>query len=143
MRGVLFDALPVIEGARNRLENEGIAERCEAVAGDFFESVPSGGDAYILKWIIHDWDDEHSINILRNCHGAMAENGRLLLVEAVVPHGSEPHFSKYMDLNMLIMTGGRERTEDEYRTLLKASGYRLTRIISTASPMSVIEGERA
>ncbi len=142
MTGVLFDAPPVIEGARHRIRDEGIAERCEAVAGDFFESVPSGGDAYIVKWIIHDWDDERSVSILRNCHRAMAENGRLLLVEAVVPHGSEPHFSKYMDLNMLVMTGGRERTEDEYRALLKASGFRLTRIIPTESPMSIIEGER-
>jgi ubiquinone/menaquinone biosynthesis C-methylase UbiE len=142
MRGVLFDAPPVIEGARHRLKDEGLAERCEATAGDFFDSVPSGGDAYIVKWIIHDWDDERSVTILKNCHRAMAKNGRLLLVEAVVPHGSEPHFSKYMDLNMLIMTGGRERTEDEYRTLLEASGFKLTRIVPTGSPMSIIEGKR-
>jgi hypothetical protein len=142
MRGVLFDAPPVIEGARRRIGAEGIAERCEAIAGDFFESVPSGGYAYILKWIIHDWDDERSVTILKNCHRAMAENGRLLLVEAVVPDGSEPHFSKFIDLNMLVMTGGRERTEDEYRTLFEASGFRLTRIIPTESPMSIIEGER-
>ncbi len=142
MKGVLFDAPPVIEGARQHIKVEGIVERCEAVAGDFFELVPGGGDAYIVKWIIHDWDDERSVSILQNCHRAMAENGRLLLVEAVVPHGREPHFSKYMDLNMLIMTGGRERTEDEYRTLLEASGFRLTRIIPTESPMSIIEGER-
>jgi ubiquinone/menaquinone biosynthesis C-methylase UbiE len=142
MRGVLFDAPPVIEGAGHRLKDEGLAERCEATAGDFFDSVPSGGDAYIVKWIIHDWDDEQSVSILKNCYRAMAENGKLLLVEAVVPHGSEPHFSKYMDLNMLIMTGGRERTEDEYRTLLEASGFKLTRIVPTNSPMSIIEGER-
>lgn len=142
MRGVLFDAPPVIEGARRRIREEGIAERCEAIAGNFFESVPGGGDAYIHKWIIHDWDDEQSVTILKNCRRAMAENGRLLLVEAVVPHGSEPHFSKFIDLNMLVMTGGRERTEDEYRTLFEASGFRLTRIIPTESPMSIIEGER-
>jgi hypothetical protein len=142
MKGVLFDAPPVIEGAQHRIRDEAIAERCEAVAGDFFDSVPSGGDAYIVKWIIHDWDDERSVTILKNCHRAMADNGTLLLVEAVVPHGSEPHFSKYMDLNMLIMTGGRERTEDEYRTLLEASGFKLTRIVPTKSPMSIIEGER-
>jgi ubiquinone/menaquinone biosynthesis C-methylase UbiE len=142
MRGVLFDAPPVIEGARHRIRDEGIADRCEAVAGDFFKSVPSGGDAYIVKWIIHDWDDEQSISILKNCHRAMADNGRLLLVEAVVPDGSEPHFSKYMDLNMLVMTGGRERTADQYRTLLEASGFKLTRIVPTKSPMSIIEGKR-
>lgn len=142
MKGVLFDLPPVIEGARARIEAEGIADRCELVGGDFFESVPRGGDAYILKWIIHDWDDERAVAILRNCHRAMIENGKLLLVEAVVPPGSEPHLSKFMDLNMLVMTGGRERTEEEYRLLLKAAGFRLTRIIPTGSPMSVIEGER-
>lgn len=142
MRGILFDAPPVIEGARHRIVEEGISERCEAIAGDFFESVPSGGDAYILKWIIHDWDDERSRTILKNCRRVMAEDGRLLLVEAVVPPGSEPHFSKFIDLNMLVMTGGRERTEGEYRTLFESSGFRLTRIIPTESPMSIIEGER-
>ena len=142
MKGILFDAPPVIEGARRRIEAEGIADRCEVIAGDFFESVPSGGDAYILKWIIHDWSDERAIAILRNCHRVMTEYGKLLLVEAVVPRSSEPHFSKFIDLNMLVMTGGRERTEHEYRTLLEASGFRLTRIIATESPMSVIEGER-
>lgn len=142
MRGVLFDAPPVIEGARPRLEAEGLSARCQAVAGDFFESVPEGGDAYILKWIIHDWDEERATRILRNCHRAMKEHGKLLLVEAVVPTGSEPHFSKFIDLNMLVMTGGRERTEDEYRKLFESSGFRLTRIVPTDSPMSVIEGER-
>ncbi|MDQ2973775.1 MAG: acetylserotonin O-methyltransferase [Acidobacteriota bacterium] len=142
MKGVLFDAPSVAEGAQGRIEVEGIADRCEVVAGDFFQSVPGGGDAYILKWIIHDWDDERSNTILRNCHRAMTENGKLLLVEAVVPRGSEPHFSKFIDLNMLVMTGGRERTENEYRMLLETSGFKLTSIIPTESPMSVIEGER-
>ncbi len=142
MKGVLFDAPSVAEGAQSRIEAEGIADRCEVVSGDFFQSVPGGGDAYILKWIIHDWNDERSITILRNCHRAMTENGKLLLVEAVVPRGSEPHFSKFIDLNMLVMTGGRERTEDEYRTLLEAAGFKLARIIPTESPMSIIEGER-
>jgi ubiquinone/menaquinone biosynthesis C-methylase UbiE len=142
MKGILFDAPPVIEGARRRIEAEGIADRCEVIPGDFFVSVPSGGDAYILKSIIHDWDDERAIAILRNCYRVMTKNGKLLLVEAVVPLSSEPHFSKFTDLIMLVMTGGRERTEQEYRTLLEASGFRLTRSIATESPMSVIEGER-
>ena len=142
MKGVLFDAPSVAEGAHSRIEVEGIADRCEVIGGDFFQSVPGGGDAYILKWIIHDWDDERSVTILKNCHRAMTENGKLLLVEAVVPGGSEPHFSKFIDLNMLVMTGGSERTENEYRMLLEASGFKLTRIIPTESPMSVIEGER-
>jgi len=142
MKGVLFDAPPVIEGARPQIEAAGMADRCELVVGNFFELVSSGGDAYILKWIIHDWDEEKSTAILKNCHRAMTEGGKLLLVEAVVPMGSEPHFSKFIDLNMLVMTGGRERTEDEYRALLAASGFKLTRIIPTASPMSVVEGVR-
>jgi ubiquinone/menaquinone biosynthesis C-methylase UbiE len=142
VKGVLCDVPSVIEGAQSRIEAEGLADRCELMPGDFFEAVPSGGEAYILKWIIHDWDDEKSIIILKNCHRAMTENGKLLLVEAVVPTGSEPHFSKFIDLNMLVMTGGRERTESEYRRLLEASGFELTRIIPTESPMSVIEAER-
>ncbi len=142
MKGVLFDAPSVAKGAQSRIEGEGIADRCEIVGGDFFQLVTGGGDAYILKWIIHDWDDERSITILRNCHRAMTDDGKLLLVEAVVPRGSEPHFSKFIDLNMLVMTGGRERTEDEYRQLLEAAGFKLTRILPTESPMSVIESER-
>ncbi len=142
MKGVLLDAASVATGAQSRIESEGLAERCDVVAGDFFQSVPNGGDAYVLKWIIHDWDDEKSVTILRNCHRAMTENGRLLLVEAVVPRGSEAHFSKFIDLNMLVMTGGLERTEDEYRRLLKASGFELTGITATESAMSVIESKR-
>ena len=142
-KGVLFDAPPVIEGAKRRFASEGLTNRCELVAGDFFKSVPPDGDAYILKWIIHDWDDERSIAILKNCHRAMAKDGKLLLVEAVVPPGSEPHFSKFIDLNMLVMTGGRERTENEYRTLLTASGFELSAITPTHSPLSVIECRRS
>ena len=114
--------------------------RCELVAGDFFESVPAGGDAYIMKHIIHDWDDERSISILRNCHRAMKDGGRLLLVEMVIAPGNEPSLGKLMDINMLILPGGLERTEAEYRELFAAAGFRLTKIIPTASPVSIIEG---
>ena len=141
MRGVLFDQPDVVEGARKRLEAEGLSGRCEVVAGNFFEAVPEGADAYMLKWIIHDWNDERSIVILKNIRRAIAEGGRLLLVEAVLPTGSEPHFGKFIDLNMLVMTGGRERTEEEYRTLLEAGGFKLTRVIPTDSPMSIVEAE--
>jgi ubiquinone/menaquinone biosynthesis C-methylase UbiE len=139
MKGVLFDAPSVIEGAKQNISAE-LRERCELVAGDFFKSVPDGGDAYILKWIIHDWDDEQSIAILKNCRRAMAPNGKLLLVEAIVPPGNEPSFSKWLDLNMLVMTGGRERTEGEYRNLFRAAGLELTQVVPTPSPSSVIEG---
>jgi hypothetical protein len=105
--------------------------------------VPSGGNAYLLKWIIHDWDDERSVAILKNCYRAMAAHGKVLVIEAVIPRGNAPSFHKFMDLNMLVMTGGRERSEAEYRVLLEAAGFRLTQIIPTQSEMSVIEGARA
>ena len=143
MRGVLFDAPPVIEGAKSAIAESGVVDRCQLVAGDFFKAVPEGGDANVMKWIIHDWNDEQSVAIMKNCHRALPENGRLILIEAVVPATSEPHFSKFIDLNMLVMTGGRERTEDEFRKLYEASGFRLTRIVPTESPFTVIEGVKA
>ena len=142
MRGILFDSPQVIEGAKANIAASGVAGVCELVGGDFFQSVPEGGDAIIMKWIIHDWNDEQSIAIMKNCHRALPENGKLILAEAVVPEGNEPHFSKFIDLNMLVMTGGRERTEAEFRKLYKASGFRLTRVVPTESPFSVIEGSK-
>ena len=141
VKGVLFDAPQVIEGARPKLEAAGLAERCETVAGDFFKSVPAGGDAYVMKWIIHDWDDEKSITILRNCRSRMRANGRLILVDCVVPESDEPHFSKFIDLNMLVMTGGKERTAKEFEQLLGAAGFKLLRIIPTELPTSIVEAE--
>lgn len=143
MRGVLFDSPQVIEGAKASVETSGVADRCDLVGGDFFQSVPSGADAVILKWIIHDWNDEQSVGILKKCHRALPDNGKLILVEAVVPATSEPHFSKFIDLNMLVMTGGRERTEAEFRKLYEDSGFTLTRVVPTESPFSVIEGRKA
>ena len=140
MRGVLFDSPQVIEGAKAKIVDSGVSDRCELVGGDFFQPVPSGTDAIILKWIIHDWNDEQSVAILKNCHHALPDKGKLILVEAVVPETSEPHFSKFIDLNMLVMTGGRERTESEFRKLYEDSGFKLTRIVPTESPFSVIEG---
>ena len=142
MRGILFDAPQVIEGAKAKLAQSGIGDRCEAIGGNFFEAVPTGGDAIAMKWIIHDWNDEQSIAIMKNCHRALPENGKLILVEAVVPPGNEMHFAKFIDLNMLVMTGGRERTEAEFRQLYEAAGFRLTRVVPTESPFSVIEGVR-
>jgi ubiquinone/menaquinone biosynthesis C-methylase UbiE len=142
MRGILFDSPQVIGGAKATLAKSDVADRCELVGGDFFKSVPEGGDAIILKWIIHDWNDEQSVAILKNCHRALTKNGKLILVEAVVPETNEPHFSKFIDLNMLVMTGGRERTEAEFHELYEKSGFRLTRIVPTESPFSVIEGAK-
>lgn len=137
-QGVLFDAPQVINGARERLAALGIAGRCETVSGDFFQAVPSGGDLYILKWIIHDWNDDQCETILQNCRRAIAPGGRLVLVEAVIPPGDAPSFGKFIDLVMLVMTGGRERTESEFRDLLAASGFRLEAIIPTRSPSALI-----
>ena len=141
-RGVLFDLPTVVEGAKERLAAEGVSDRAEVLGGDFFDSVPTGGDAYVMKLIIHDWDEERARLILKNCHSAMVDGGRLLLVETVVPEGNEPSFAKMMDLQMLVMTGGRERTEAEYRDLFAAGGFKLTRVIPTESPMSIVEGTK-
>lgn len=143
LRGVLFDLPFVIEGSGELLAAEGVSDRVELVSGSFFESVPAGADAYMMKHIIHDWDDESSIKILRNIRSAMDANGKVLIVEMVVPEGSEPHPSKALDILMLVMEGGKERTKDEYAKLLEAAGLRLTRVIPTKSPYSVVEGERA
>jgi hypothetical protein len=141
LKGVLFDAPEVIEGARPKIEAAGLEDRLETVAGNFFQSVPAGGDAYIMKWIIHDWDDEKSNTILRNCRSQMPANGKLILVDSVVPETNEPHFSKFIDLNMLVMTGGKERTEKEFAQLLADAGFKLLRVIPTDLPTSIIEAE--
>lgn len=143
MRGILFDSPQVVEGAKSKIAESGVADRCEIVGGDFFQAVPQGADAIIMKWIIHDWNDEQSMAIMKNCQRALPENGKLILVEAVVPPGDEMHFAKFIDLNMLVMTGGRERTEEEFRQLYEAAGFLLNRIVPTESPFSVIEGVRA
>jgi len=142
-RGVIFDQPQVAAGARASVEAAGLASRCETAGGDFFESVPEGGDAYVLKWIVHDWDDERALRILRNCRRAMREGGRLLLVEGVVPEGNEPAMAKMMDLQMLVMTGGRERTAREFRALLAEAGFEMTRVVATNSPVSIVEAVRA
>ncbi|HYV25702.1 MAG TPA: methyltransferase [Pyrinomonadaceae bacterium] len=143
MRGILFDSPQVVEGAQPKLEAAGMADRCQVIGGNFFESVPEGADAITMKWIIHDWNDDQSIVIMRNCHRALPASGKLILVEAVVPPGDEMHFAKFIDLNMLVMTGGKERTAEEFRQLYEASGFKLTRIVPTESPFSVIEGVKA
>lgn len=141
--GVLFDAEQVISGARPKLQASGIADRCATIAGDFFKAVPGGGDAYIMKWIIHDWDDERAIRLLRNCRSQMPADGRVIIVDSVVPEGDEPDFSKFFDLNMMVMTGGKERTAKEFDELLAAAGFRFLRVIPTGLPPSIVEGEPA
>lgn len=140
LHGVLFDQPHVVNGAEAKLAS--LANRCEIVGGNMFEAVPSGADAYMMKWIIHDWNDERSLTILKNIHRAMSENGKLLLIEMVVPPGNDMHFAKLLDVNMLVMTGGCERTETEYAELFAQAGFKLTRIVPTEGPASVIEAVR-
>ena len=141
--GVLFDAPSVIAGATGAIDTQVNQGRAERVAGNFFEAVPNGGDAYVLKYIIHDWDDERAIVILKNCRQAMAENGRVLLVEMVIPAGNAPSPGKFLDLEMLLYFYSRERTEAEYRDLLQQAGLELISITPTASPFSIIEAAAA
>jgi ubiquinone/menaquinone biosynthesis C-methylase UbiE len=142
-RGVLFDLPHVAEGAEARLVAEGVRDRCEIASEDFFKSVTEGGDAYVMKFIIHDWDDEKSVAIMKNIHRAMADGGKLLVIEQIVPEDNSPAFAKFIDINMLVMTGGRERTEKEFAELFAAAGFRLTRVVPTKSPFCVIEAVRA
>ena len=139
MRGVLFDLPHVIAGARETAKND----RLEFATGDFFASVPSGGDAYIMKHIIHDWDDERALAILKNIRKAMNPGGRVLVVEAVIAQGNNQDFGKLLDIEMLVSPGGKERTAAEYEDLFSRAGLRLTRIVPTKSPYSVIEAVAA
>jgi ubiquinone/menaquinone biosynthesis C-methylase UbiE len=139
MRGILFDLPHVIERAKAPIAAAGLSDRCELVAGSFFESVPAGADAYFMRHIIHDWEDEKSLTILRNCHRAMPSHGRLLVVESVIPPGNEPFAGKFLDLVMLLIPGGKERTEEEYRALFAQAGFELSKIVPTASEVSVVE----
>ena len=137
--GTIFDQPHVIDRARPRIAGAGLGDRCEAIPGDFFQEVPPGGDLYILKWIVHDWPDDDAVTILRNCRKVMSPSSRLLLIERLVPSGDTPHSSKIMDFTMLVVLGGRERTRDEYATLLARAGLRLTRTTPTPTQVSIIE----
>jgi O-methyltransferase domain len=117
-----------------------VADRCEIVGGSFFEAVPSGADAHLLKSVVHDWDDTATVEILRACRSAIADTGRLLVVEPIIRPGNDPDPAKFMDLNMLVMLGGRERTPDDFELLYAEAGFRLSDIISTGSLYNIIEG---
>jgi hypothetical protein len=140
LHGTLFDLPGVIGRAHQNVEKAGLSDRLHLVTGDFFESVPSGAETYFLRHIIHDWDDEKALWILENVRRAMGEEGRVLVVESVIPPGNDPCFGKLLDLTMLVIPGGQERTEDEYRTLFGKAGFRLSRIVPTQAEVSVIEG---
>jgi O-methyltransferase/methyltransferase family protein len=139
IRGVVCDMPHVVAGARKTIEAEGLADRCEATVADMFASLPAGGDAYMMKHIIHDWDDDRCVRILENCRSAMVPGGKVLILDAVIQPGNHADFSKLLDIAMLSISG-KERTEQQFRDLLSRAGFRLARIVPTASPVSVIEG---
>jgi O-methyltransferase/methyltransferase family protein len=136
MSGIVFD-LP--GGPCSTESSSDGAERCSHVAGNFFDSVPEGAEAYMLCGVVHDWSDESAVMILRNCRKAMPKNGRVLIVETIVPETNSPSFSKLLDINMMVMTTGRERTRSEFHTLIEAADLRITRVIPTLAPQSIIE----
>jgi hypothetical protein len=142
-RGVLFDRSQVIGEAPVLLKFSGVMERVEIEGGDFFESVPSGGDAYILSHILHDWSEAQCLTILRNVRRAIKPNGRLLVVETVLPPGDNPHPGKILDIVMLVIPGGQERTEAEYAPLFAKAGFRLHRVVPTDSPVSIVDAAPA
>jgi hypothetical protein len=138
-RGILFDVAHVVRDAPELIRARGLEDRITIQSGSFFETVPSGGDAYVLSHIIHDWDEERCLTILGNCRRALHPGGRLLIVEMVLPEGDVPHPGKLLDIMMLVGPGGQERTSDEYGVLLDKARFRLTRVVPTASAVSVVE----
>lgn len=142
IQGILFDMPAVADRARPIISGSGLSGRCEIVGGDFFSSVPDGADAYVMRHIIHDWEDQDATTILRHCQEAMGPDGKVLVVETVIPAGNEPSFGKWLDL-MMLLVAGRERTEEEYGRLFSAAGLKLSRVVSTTSEVSIIEGVRA
>lgn len=137
IQGTVFDCAPTIDRTRELAGEK--SRRCWYVAGDFFASVPQGRDLYFLCGVVHDWDDDRAGTILRNCRQAMPASGRVLLLETVIPEDDSMHFGKILDLNMLAMSSGRERTRAEFCTLLSAAGLRMSKIVATMAPQSLIE----
>jgi hypothetical protein len=140
LRGIVFDHPAVAADAQRAIEAAGLRQRAEAVGGSFFVSVPTGGDVYLLKSVLHDWDDADCLTILRACRQAMSSGGRLLVIELLIPSGNGPSFAKSQDVNMLATLGGRERTAAEYGALLRAAGFTLARAIPALDEWYVMEG---
>lgn len=138
-RGIVFDLPHVVAGATHAIQAAGLSERCWIEGGSFFEAVPENGDVYVMKHIIHDWPDDKATTILRNCHRRMGPKGTLVLVEGVISPGNAEDMGKLMDLEMLALASGKERTEAEFVDLLRGAGFRLTRVVRTPSPVCVIE----
>ena len=143
LRGVIFDQPHVVGGAEQGLRDGGVADRCTIVGGDFFQSVPAGADLYLLKWIIHDWEDDDAVKILSNCARAMDPAGRVVLAEIVIGAANSGDDGPLLDVHMMVLPGGRERTEAEFAQLFAAAGLRLTRVIVTSGIMCLLEAELA
>jgi hypothetical protein len=145
LKGVLFDLPHANEGGRNTMSSAGLTDRCEVVSGNFFVSVPQGADGYLLSRVIHDWTDPQSVAILKTVRAAIAPRGKLILLETMIQPGGDRLYPLLSDLNMLLLTGGCERTEQEYRNIYRASGFELTRTVTTksATGTTVIEGRPA
>lgn len=139
-KGIVFDEEYVVEQTKESIQQKDYDNRCETAAGSFFEFIPGDADAYLMKMVLHDWNDEQCLKILKNCHKAMKPGSKLLVLDAVIPEDNEPHPGKFMDINMLAMTGGRERTEKEFVALFDQAGLKLSRVIPTHSPLfSIVE----
>jgi O-methyltransferase domain/Dimerisation domain len=139
VHGTVFDRPQVVEAARQAIEAKNYQARCHAVGGDFFQAVPRGGDLYLLKFILVDWKDAEALRILQNCRTAITPDGKLLVIEMTIPDDNNPSPGQLFDLNMLVMTGGQERTQSEYGALFAKAGFRLNRVVPTGSPFQVME----
>jgi hypothetical protein len=139
VHGTVFDRPQVVEAARQAIEAKNYQARCHAVGGDFFQAVPRGGDLYLLKFILVDWKDAEALRILQNCRAAITPDGKVLVIEMTIPDDNNPSPGQLFDLNMLVMTGGQERTQSEYGALFAKAGFRLNRVVPTGSPFQVME----
>ncbi|MGC3971805.1 MAG: methyltransferase [Pirellulales bacterium] len=142
LRGVLYDLPHVVERAGPLFAASTVNDRSQLVGGSFFEGVPPGGDAYMMRHIIHDWYDDECRTILRNCHNVMRPDAKLLVIDSVIEPGNGPQFTKFLDITMLTIPGGKERTEAEFRELFASAGFDLTRVVPTRSSVSIVEGRK-
>jgi len=140
-KGIVFDLPEIAKGAEERMRVRALTDRCQVVGGDFFESVPAGGDIYFMSWILHNWNDEDCVRILRNCRKAIRETGRLLTIDHVIRTGNDRDFGRTSDLAMLVAFGGIERTEEELRALLREGGFRLLSVTALDVPVCLLESE--
>lgn len=139
VNGSIYDLFSVINRTQQSISNSPVEDRIELLSGNFFEAIPAGFDCYLMRHIIHDWTDEECGIILQNCHAAMPDQAKLLIAESVIPTGNEPFFGKLLDITMMLIPGGKERTEEEYRTLLADNGFELTQVVPTRTEVSFVE----